>query len=58
MTETIKCIGFQDVVKFEYDKTLDEFSKLNPRFQDVVKFEYDKTKFYPNYQAFNVLGCC
>ena len=34
---------FQDVVKFEYDKTsLTETTDTN-RFQDVVKFEYDKT---------------
>ena len=34
---------FQDVVKFEYDKTSDQsfFEKI--LFQDVVKFEYDKT---------------
>ena len=34
---------FQDVVKFEYDKTIYTHIVGNDRFQDVVKFEYDKT---------------
>ena len=34
---------FQDVVKFEYDKTKKNLRRKNSRFQDVVKFEYDKT---------------
>ena len=33
---------FQDVVKFEYDKTLDGRFNCVTMFQDVVKFEYDK----------------
>ena len=35
---------FQDVVKFEYDKTGMKKEKDGVLFQDVVKFEYDKTK--------------
>ena len=36
-------IGFQDVVKFEYDKTYLAGVGEKGEFQDVVKFEYDKT---------------
>ena len=36
---------FQDVVKFEYDKTSSNCSFDSNKFQDVVKFEYDKTWF-------------
>ena len=36
-------ITFQDVVKFEYDKTYAEREGMTSKFQDVVKFEYDKT---------------
>ena len=36
-------LKFQDVVKFEYDKTIKiNYSPID-LFQDVVKFEYDKT---------------
>ena len=35
-------IQFQDVVKFEYDKTITIEQKNKFAFQDVVKFEYDK----------------
>ena len=34
---------FQDVVKFEYDKTKYLTDDTAGPFQDVVKFEYDKT---------------
>ena len=34
---------FQDVVKFEYDKTIRVSTQEQAKFQDVVKFEYDKT---------------
>ena len=34
---------FQDVVKFEYDKTNCNNVFRRRVFQDVVKFEYDKT---------------
>ena len=34
---------FQDVVKFEYDKTIITIKLEDSLFQDVVKFEYDKT---------------
>ena len=34
---------FQDVVKFEYDKTSNMQVDVQLWFQDVVKFEYDKT---------------
>ena len=34
---------FQDVVKFEYDKTSEATAEFRSMFQDVVKFEYDKT---------------
>ena len=34
---------FQDVVKFEYDKTKGFVEHGFIMFQDVVKFEYDKT---------------
>ena len=34
---------FQDVVKFEYDKTIKCYPYSMFMFQDVVKFEYDKT---------------
>ena len=34
---------FQDVVKFEYDKTGNFYVLPYAKFQDVVKFEYDKT---------------
>ena len=36
-------VEFQDVVKFEYDKTIEAIFGGLGRFQDVVKFEYDKT---------------
>ena len=35
---------FQDVVKFEYDKTKYNSILVTNLFQDVVKFEYDKTR--------------
>ncbi len=38
-----KTMLFQDVVKFEYDKTMARVLKEFHKFQDVVKFEYDKT---------------
>ena len=38
-----KKLGFQDVVKFEYDKTIFVSIIGKIKFQDVVKFEYDKT---------------
>ena len=41
---------FQDVVKFEYDKTSVEYTRYQTLFQDVVKFEYDKTSCLTNYQ--------
>ena len=43
---------FQDVVKFEYDKTIYQVYKNITKFQDVVKFEYDKTTFNPVQQFF------
>ena len=36
-------LTFQDVVKFEYDKTWINYHGYLVTFQDVVKFEYDKT---------------
>ena len=38
----LKCM-FQDVVKFEYDKTKKVDKEIKVMFQDGVKFEYDKT---------------
>ena len=37
-------LKFQDVVKFEYDKTSNMQFDVQLWFQDVVKFEYDKTR--------------
>ena len=39
---------FQDVVKFEYDKTTNRKDMCMQLFQDVVKFEYDKTRIRSN----------
>ena len=41
---------FQDVVKFEYDKTMLKLEQVGYPFQDVVKFEYDKTFLNNNWQ--------